>query len=241
MSIDNSSYIWPLRNDQKIWRYMDFTKYVDTLITSSLFFCRIDKLEDIFEGSLPVDSRKERDQLLKYFKRKKDKSFLELESKFVKNAQMKFAVNCWHINNNESAAMWKLYLKSNEGIAIQSTLDRLKNCFHDKKMSVSIKKVDYYDYETERLDNFQLLYAQERFFAKRKSFEHERELRCLIKDVDLEQGGTKVKIDIKTLIKNIYVSPDSPVWLTTLIKKITAKFEIKAKVINSRLNGNPIF
>ena len=24
------------------------------------------------------------------------------------------AVNCWHLNEHESAAMWKVYLKSNE-------------------------------------------------------------------------------------------------------------------------------
>ena len=35
------------------------------------------------------------------------------------------AVNCWHINEHESAAMWDLYLKSNEGIAIQSTYQKL--------------------------------------------------------------------------------------------------------------------
>jgi hypothetical protein len=33
------------------------------------------------------------------------------------------------MNDNESDAMWKIYLKSTEGVAIQSTVSRLKACF----------------------------------------------------------------------------------------------------------------
>jgi len=41
------------------------------------------------------------------------------------------AINCWHMNDHESAAMWKLYLKSDEGIAIQSTYRKLKDAITD--------------------------------------------------------------------------------------------------------------
>jgi len=43
----------PPRNPSaRIWRYMDFTKYVSLLDTGSLYFARSDKLEDPFEGSI---------------------------------------------------------------------------------------------------------------------------------------------------------------------------------------------
>ena len=42
-----------------------------------------------------------------------------------KKNREEFAINCWHLNDHESAAMWKLYLKSNEGIVIQSTFTNL--------------------------------------------------------------------------------------------------------------------
>lgn len=35
-------------------------------------------------------------------------------------------VNCWHLNEYESAAMWDLYLKNEEGVAIQTTFNRIK-------------------------------------------------------------------------------------------------------------------
>ena len=47
-------------NDVTIWRYLDFSKYVDVISTSKLFFCRSDHLGDPFEGSCPerhVDRR----------------------------------------------------------------------------------------------------------------------------------------------------------------------------------------
>jgi hypothetical protein len=37
----------------KIWRYMDFTKFISVLDTQTLFFSRIDLLGDKFEGSVP--------------------------------------------------------------------------------------------------------------------------------------------------------------------------------------------
>ncbi len=36
----------------KVWRYLDFTKYVSLLETRSLYFSRSDRLGDPFEGSL---------------------------------------------------------------------------------------------------------------------------------------------------------------------------------------------
>ncbi len=35
----------------------------------------------------------------------------------------------WHENPNESAVMWKLYLKSSKGIAVRTNFSRLKSCF----------------------------------------------------------------------------------------------------------------
>ena len=38
----------------RIWRYMDFTKFVSVLDTQSLFFSRSDRLGDLFEGAHPT-------------------------------------------------------------------------------------------------------------------------------------------------------------------------------------------
>ena len=43
------------KDNSKIWRYMDFTKFIDMLDKSALFFTRVDKLGDPFEGSCPIE------------------------------------------------------------------------------------------------------------------------------------------------------------------------------------------
>ena len=41
------------KENYKIVKYMDLAKFISLLHSKSLFFCRLDKLEDKFEGSSP--------------------------------------------------------------------------------------------------------------------------------------------------------------------------------------------
>ncbi len=150
------------------------------------------------------------------------------------------------MNEYESAAMWKLYVKSNEGIAIQSTYQRLIDSFKKTKTSVFVGTVKYLDYDKDKIDFRNVFNA---FLNKRKSFEHERELRAIITDfelnkferMDFRNGGCKRKISIRTLIQNIYVSPDSQRWFTELVQDMTNKLGLSRKIINSRLQDMPIY
>ena len=40
----------PTNENIKIWRYMDFTKFLSFIDKKTLFFTRVDQLEDKFEG-----------------------------------------------------------------------------------------------------------------------------------------------------------------------------------------------
>lgn len=176
----------------------------------------------------------------------KEKYNPEIWQELGQNSKKDYAINCWHMSNYESAAMWKLYSKSNEGIVIQSTYNRLVKCFDKSSIKVHIGIVTYVDYEKD-IFNFGNVFSP--FLHKRKSFEHEKELRCVIWKWNfnnpnlnkLEKGGVKIEIDIKELIGNIYVSPDSPIWFTELVKDITRKYDIPVPIINSRLNDKPLF
>ena len=63
--------------------------------------------------------------------------------------------------------MWKLYLKSDEGIAIQSTYNKFKTSIIDPQ-TVYIGTVNYIDYENEYINSTNILQA---FVHKRKSFD----------------------------------------------------------------------
>ena len=45
-------------------------------------------------------------------------------------------INCWHESDHESAAMWKLYAKDDNGIAIKTDFDSLAKILHPAKISL---------------------------------------------------------------------------------------------------------
>ncbi|MEG1313701.1 MAG: hypothetical protein RSD40_05245, partial [Bacilli bacterium] len=60
-----------LDNNTKIWRYMDFTKFLDLIINRKLYFRRIDLFEDPYEGYI-------RDE----YKAGVEKDYLEAKTEF---------------------------------------------------------------------------------------------------------------------------------------------------------------
>lgn len=240
-------YIFSLPQDDnsKIWRYLDFAKFVALLEFKALYFCRADKFEDPFEGVLPETSNPLIEDFFKDLDNKDDtiKTFKMLTNELRKLT----LVNCWHINNFESDAMWKLYAKNDIGLAIQSSVKNLINAFSNTKEDIYIGKVKYIDYEKDLLNDAN---AFTPYIHKRKSFEHENELRALLLyndmkedemkldeayKVNIPEHGQNISVDIHQLIENIYVAPMSPPWFLQLVNKVLEKYELNKPVIQSKL------
>lgn len=244
MYIEHPTFIPPDDPNVKIWRYIDFNKFVSILDTGSLWFTRADQFSDQFEGSSPkmnISSRKATPDISKadipIFN-----NLIENTSQ-VKRQWLKYvAINCWHMNEGESTAMWGLYLKSNEGLAIQSTFNRLKKSLSKTDEKVYIGKVKYIDYEHQVIEDANILSP---FVHKRKNFEHERELRALVVkspppgprglnfSVETIRGGILVSADLTILIENIYTAPEAPAWLIKLIESIIKKYGYNFLVLPS--------
>jgi hypothetical protein len=171
MIIKHDGYNPPENVNAKIWRFMDLSKCIYMLTSNNLFFSRADKLGDDFEGSWPNKSIEDRNKLVT---KEKTESF----SDFAKNLCKYAAITCWHVNEYESAAMWDLYLKTGEGIAIQSTYQRLYNCLHNSAEAIRLGLVRYIDYDKDGFLNAGNMV--EAFIHKRKSYSHENELRAAI-------------------------------------------------------------
>jgi len=202
-----------------IWRYVDFTKFVSLLDKKTLFFARADRLGDPFEGSYSKANVKLRPEV------NKDKippNALKELGLFRKQIIRFTVINCWHLNEYQSAAMWTLCLKSNEGVAIRSSFNRLKSCFKDENHDIHIGRVKYIDYEKDWMPEKNSFYP---FIHKRKIFEHEQELRAIIQklshskngEINLSKpqfdDGIYVPVDLDVLVDKIYVAPTSPQWL----------------------------
>jgi hypothetical protein len=213
----------------KIWRYVDFTKFVHMLATSSLYFpCATTELKDPYEGWLPrshikalmeinravldqmsnthesfltqhpTHDRAPFDALLHDTRRK-----LDLQNT-LRKANSKFGVNCWHINEHESEAMWQLYTAAGQGIAIESTKDRLEVALRGD--GINVDRVRYMDFDADEIEKGYKHYG---LFIKRKSFAHEQELRATIL-LPRPGRGTLVPCDLDALIAQIHVFPKAP-------------------------------
>jgi hypothetical protein len=54
MYIDHPSFEKPDNADAKVWRYLNFTKFLSLIDKEALYFSRLDCLGDPFEGSVTL-------------------------------------------------------------------------------------------------------------------------------------------------------------------------------------------
>lgn len=249
--------------DTKLWRYMSFAKFVELLRTKNLSLPSAMMFEDPYEGA--CGKAKNSDVLVEYLSnivgnRIQGKGELQVDPDTLKEiiskankyyndlgASNKYFtfISCWHENETESEAMWKLYTqKQPEGIAIQTTFGALKQAINDS--NVQIGRVSYMDYD----ETF--FTSDSYFWYKRKSFEHEREVRAMvIADDDLREKmvedykqGTivvNIPVDLEVLIQNVYVSPYADVWFKDLVADELKRCNLAKPVLYSSLNQQPIY
>lgn len=218
--------------ETKLWRYISFAKFMSMLNSSQMLYVPAFRFDDPFEGACGTAQGKSASTT-------KNRRYKEKEYTFM---------NCWHENDVESEAMWKLYTQSNpESVAVQTTYQRLKEAT-SKCPYLKIGRVSYVNY------NQKLDVPDSYFWYKRKSFEHEREVRvmttvCPIEDVDkFEQTHPGIKItrmvhrvSLENLIENVYISPLAPNWFREVVKEELVKHNLSIEPIYSALKAEPEF
>jgi hypothetical protein len=249
----HESFRVPTNKDVPIWRYLDLAKYLSMLDRRCLFFSRATLVGDPFEGSStkPMVSEREyiranraTDPRLSTFKNIPDSAF-DTGSVFKKLVHS-YLISCWHMNEHESAAMWKLYSSSNEAVCIQSTYRRLRLCL---PQYVYIGEVNYINYETEK---FSTLNGFNFIMHKRLSFAHERELRAIFWEMDgtpeavphklqIESNGLAMEIDLLALVERVYVSPTAAPWFANLVEAMTVRCGFSFPVSQSALAATPLY
>ena len=245
MYVEDPVFEKPGDENAKIWRYMDFTKFVSLLDKCALFFPRADRLGDPFEGSFSKANVELAPEV--YADVDSDILFSSRQqlSLFHKAVLRHTAINSWHLNEYESVSMWKLYLKSNEGIAIRSTFNSLRTSFDDVTHDIYIGVVKYVDYEKDWIPEGNSL---DPFVHKRRSFEHERELRVVMQEMEgniskppTYEHGIYVPVNLDKLVDEIHLAPTCPEWLFELVKSVTKKYGLNKPVVQSALDAKAIY
>ena len=231
--------------DAVLWRYMSYTKFVSLLTKNALFFSRADKLGDPFEGSLSPINIASRPEMYKG----KPEDQYKLIGEMIKDLRRFTLVNCWHENQDESDAMWKLYSGVEDGIAIKTDFQSLSKSLQGSH-PVSIGKVTYVDYDVTFIGEMETLIP---FVHKRKSFEHEREVRALIvvatsglvKSIIGKPAPYRIgmyhEVDTSMLIKEVVVSPLAEEWFVELVQITARTFGLSALVRQSSLADRPVW
>jgi hypothetical protein len=236
---------------------MDLAKLLSLLDRSELFFPRLDKLEDPFEGyytktALALKQLKFQDLPPELKVQIPDEqtfqTVLANQQKlrgFAKSQREITFVNSWYCNQHESAAMWSQYLRTQEGIAIRSSYKRLRESFaRYQEFEIYTGMVKYVDYESDTIPFGNILSP---IMYKRMSLEHERELRAVIwtlqhgkndfgpgkkfKDV----SGLYVSVEVPVLVERIFVTPTAPKWVRALIESLVKRFGYSMRVEQSSL------
>jgi hypothetical protein len=216
--------------DTIVWKYLDLSKFLDLLLSKKLFMSRSDKFEDQYEGTFSEPTFEEIKKLAA-----DNPEFLN----YHKTHREKVAISSWHINEYESFAMWQIFTKNNEGLAIQSTIGRLQKAVRpENNFDQYIGEVNYIDYKKEYIPFDDLFFP---FLFKRKSFQYEREVRILTdtskSDIKLNDG-IKINIDINQLIEKIYIHPKSENWYKKLVIELVERLEFGFEIEKSDLESD---
>ncbi|MCG6207089.1 hypothetical protein LPW26_20785 [Rhodopseudomonas sp. HC1] len=243
-------------------------KFLSLLTKSSIYFCRGLELreQDPFEGTLsrpdldlcnalikdeefmqrytgfPLEacrSRELREYLFDPQRRKQDGD----------NSAALIYINCWNMNEHESAFLWSVYAPPADGVAIKSTIGRLKESIKNDTRSICIGPIQYIDYDRDHIEPGNMFNP---FFRKRRSFEPERELRaCFLQSVEKPEdlrnakaiypSGQDVACDIRTLIERVCISPSAPAWYSDVVKDTVARLGADLLVTKSSISDPAIF
>lgn len=146
--------------DRTVWRYLDFPRLLSLLLSNELPFIQPDSFGDTWEGMPNLNDSK---LLLT--------TSLEHQSK---PQLQQYAVSCWHMHQNESAAMWGQY--ASKGFLIQSSVGRLIDSLEATDRKLMVGRVMYRNPGTsDWVSDF-----PECLFQKREEYFHEEEFRIII-------------------------------------------------------------
>jgi hypothetical protein len=224
-----------------IWRYLDLPKILLLLERGELYFPLVRELRDNWEAVLSKKTRAN----IATFAQSAGKTIIEMIRSFTKN----LGVNCWHIDEDESIAMWSLYTSWKPGLAtdcygtvIKSSVGRLKSALAKSPEKVIIGRVLYENHDAAfaRLRLSEPTVAFEPVFQKRTCYRHEHELRAVtVVQPDLStqfpEHGKSIEVDLATLIESIILCPGFPIWVKNLLESSAARANINPGLSESRI------
>jgi hypothetical protein len=157
---------------QVVWRYLPLWKFEDMCTSSTLYFCRCDKLDDQLEGrpsrrGIHGTSRSDLAFADAYpmsgcYQNKADAQDVTRYTTFL---------NCWHKNSREDNRMWKEYTKGDpDSVVITSSVKALYRVASPKVQISNVKYISE-DFPRTSLGSMSLFFSKTVHLAMRGSYE----------------------------------------------------------------------
>jgi uncharacterized protein YfbU (UPF0304 family) len=207
-----------------IWKYMNFPEFMNLLQFRKLHFTRADNFKDELEGEVPYF-------YIESLKMPQEDEYLRVID-IYKSCKTRTYINSWSELKKESYAMWHIYSKK-YGIAVETDCRRLKDII--KPYNGVVRRVKYID--TDKCEDMirsglnvfdkKDFHMEDIFTLKPDFYEYEKEIRAIYTDTSKEKYK-EIKIDIKSLISSIIISPFASRWFGEMVRDIVfSKYDLK--------------
>lgn len=243
MIVENPEFELP-DDDAVVWRYLDLAKYVAMLQRHSLYLARADQLGDPFEGSYGIPNIAARPENFAFL--------TEIDRQHLSATYESFRyftyVNCWHHNQHESEAMWKLYATEDRGIALCSSIGALRESLSGDER-IYLGKVQYIDYRDTPINEDDPTLA---YLYKRRSFVYEQEVRAVLNRVveprstdspraapDGQPSGIELPVELSKLLDRVIISPFSEDWFVQVVLAVSQRYDLKVPIEKSEIADKP--
>jgi hypothetical protein len=223
-----------------LWKYLNFSKFIDLLERQVFWFARTKTFEDPLEGTVT-------DAELAHLRS------LDIQKPYLDNLETMrntTFVNCWRGAPSESMAMWDIYGKGPGTIAIKSSVGLLKKSFESYAGNVFITEVQYIDWSTAPWDNNTLVLCA----RKDSSYHYEAEVRAIIWDLAnigivpanvqitrdddgsptyIGPNGIELSCNPADVITEVIVGPKEQPMIERLVKLVLKRYSLTLPVTAS--------
>lgn len=246
-----------------ILRFLTLPKFISLVSQRAVWFSRLGALQDQFEGRMPPPTKRRLKAHSRTWKEmlpdpELQRQLDEMADRNEGSGRKVLAVNCWSAHDEETLEMWHTYADRLEGVAIESSCQRLaENLVHQEYNRIGL--VRYVDFEHEDMGLYLGNQAIERAFLKRPEFSAERELRvatmnvvgpgCLNPDgtpptprqltgpgqFDPDRPGLFVKANIEGLVSGVRLAPGADENFEATVRRVVAAEGLEVSIRRSAL------
>ena len=220
---------------------MSFARFLWLLQKKQLWLTRADLLGDPWEIALAGDQLAHvisRHPITPISEGATRETAIKRSERIIRMWRRQTFVSCWSASEHESHALWRIYCRSSEGIAVQSTLARLRESVGDLPVYRVTYEIPGSRKQTPMLPD---LVAK-----KRPMFAYEQEVRVVLAtdgEDDAEILGHPLEWDPEKHVESIRVHPEAD---NSFMETVSAAVEqyapaLKGQIAWSAMNAGPPF